>query len=111
MKHERTARQAGAGFGKSGAPDAISVMALASLYNSEPRPAVKREELLEHARVLLAKYDLEAHELNEAAPILAQTLCMLIEQNGGRDLDEQLKRKVERNVLEWCGCVRNEPRD
>ena len=79
------------------------VAALASLFCVEPESELRREELIELARISLGKYDLEPEELDEAAPLLARALHMRIEQNGGHPLDVSHTLELERQVLEWCG--------
>jgi hypothetical protein len=81
-----------------------SVTDLAVLYCAWPESALQREDLLEAARVQLSKYDLESEDLDRIAPVLARTLHMLIEQNGGRPLADGRELEIERQVLEWCGC-------
>lgn len=81
-----------------------SLAALAKYYLTPPESAFHREDLIEHARIALGKYDLTPEELDEAAPLLARALHMRIEQNGGRDLDDEHKQVIEHQVLEWCGC-------
>lgn len=68
-----------------------------------------REDLIELARAELGKYDLTPDQLEEAAPILAKSLHMRIEQNGGKPLDDSLTAEIERQVLEWCGCIESPP--
>jgi hypothetical protein len=77
---------------------------LAQLYCSWPESTLRREDLLESARVQLSKYDLEEYELDRIVPVLARTLHMLVEQNGGKPLADERKLEIERQVLEWCGC-------
>ena len=83
--------------------------ALAHLYWSPPNNHVVREELLERARLALGKYDLEQDELDEATPVLAAALHMLMEQNGGKELPREYQRDVERRVMDWVGCNTRHP--
>jgi hypothetical protein len=77
---------------------------LAQLYCSAPESALHREDLLESARIQLSKYDLDEDELDRIVPVLARTLHMLIEQNGGKHLASKREIEIERQVLDWCGC-------
>jgi hypothetical protein len=83
----------------------LCLAALAKLWRAEPESSLQREDLIEIARAELGKYDLTPDELDEAAPMLAKSLHMRIEQNGAAPLDEPLKQEIERQVLEWCGCI------
>ena len=81
----------------------IDIAALAEFYCGEPESLIAKEELLEQARRALIKYDLEKNDLEIAAPILARTLHMLIEQNGGKSLTPERMAEIERHILDWCG--------
>src|SRR4051812_24137110 len=81
------------------------LVALGRLYNSAPMSRIRREELLEEARLALMKYDLVEVELENAAQELAHTMHMLVEQQGGIPLGPEDQKKLERRVLDWCGAI------
>ena len=83
----------------------LCLAALAKLWRTEPESSLHREDLIELARAELGKYDLTPEQLDEAAPMLAKALHMRLEQNGGQPLDDSLRTDIERQVLEWCGCL------
>jgi hypothetical protein len=88
----------------------LCLATLAKLWRTEPESSLHREDLIEIARAELGKYDLTPDELDEAAPMLAKSLHMRLEQNGGQPLDETLKFDIERQVLDWCGCMNDAQR-
>jgi len=104
LAKNRLAGKRSIAVGQSGIP---SVTALAQFYCGEPESALHREDLLESARLDLSKYDLESDDLDRTIPVLARTLHMLMEQNGGKPLADERKLEIERQVLAWCGCGRD----
>ena len=85
---------------------AIDLAALAEIYNSPPPSHIAWEDLLEEARIALAKYELEEAELSIAAEHLAKAMHMLVEQQGGQRLEPHRQAEIERHVLDWCGFDR-----
>src|ERR1041385_2506355 len=102
---KRTKNITGNDVRQPGHKSRLCLAALANLWRAEPESSLRREDLIELARAELGKYDLTPDELDDAAPMLAKSLHMRIEQNGGRPLDDSLKQEIERQVLEWCGCI------
>jgi hypothetical protein len=82
----------------------IDIAALAEYYCGQPESLIAKEELLEHARRALAKYELDENDLEIATPVLARTLHMLVEQNGGKSLSPERMMQIERHILDWCVC-------
>jgi|GEM_PF-6981642 len=83
--------------------DNIDVAALADLYNSPPTSHIAREDLLEEARCMLARYELSPEDLEPAAHTLAKAMHMLVEQRGGKNLEPRPKAELIQHVLAWHG--------
>ena len=79
------------------------VAELATVYNSPPPSQLHWRNLVDEARVALAKYELKEAELNVAAEHLAKAMHMLVEQSGCHHLEEHLQSQLEMQVLNWCG--------
>lgn len=103
---KQTKRSKPGGYGASHDGNSLlqhpDIAALACYYWAPPSSVMERDYLLERARLALVRYDLDAEEMEEAVPMLAAALHMLIEQNGGTPLPTDYEREIECHVIGWC---------